>query len=120
VVVLQGRAKWNAILRNDPIAWQGHETHRRLGEMEMDGKNRMRDRPSVSPLGCSSVLVGILRANGAVQTRSICVSDSLDGRVANRDLLYRSLQARRTRDFTAGAQDTTQDDNCFCPLPCDE
>jgi hypothetical protein len=75
------------------------------------------DRPSVSPLGCSSVLVGILRANGAVQTRSICVSDSLDGRVADRDLHCWSLQAHCTRDFTAGAQDATQDDNCFCPSP---
>jgi hypothetical protein len=112
---MQGRAKWNTILRNDPITWQGHETHR-LGEMGMDGNNRMQP-PVGQSLGCSSVLVGIVRANGAVQIRSICVSDSLDGRVADRDLLCRSLQAHCTRDFTAGAQDAIQDDNCFCPSP---
>jgi hypothetical protein len=84
--------------------------------MGMDGNNRMQP-PIGQSLGCSSMLVGIVRANGAVQIRSIYVLDSLDGRVTNRDLLYQSLQAYYTRDFTARVQDAIQDNNYFCPSP---
>jgi hypothetical protein len=71
--------------------------------------------PVGQSLGYSPVLVGILQADGAVQSRSMCVSDSLDGCVADRDLLCRSLQTHCTRDFTAGAQKANVDDDCSCP-----
>ena len=79
-------AKWKATLRNDHIAWQGHEPHTRLGETEMDWQQpsqKLCNYPSVSSLDCCSVHVATPRTCRAVQSCGIHVSDSLDWFVAD-------------------------------------
>lgn len=107
----KGEPKAKALLCNDPNAQ--HEPHKRwLRQRWQQPSQHACSRPSASPSGSNSVLVGILRAKGAVQTRSVCVSDSLAGCIADRDLLGRSLQIYRTPDFITGAQNANLDDDC--------